>query len=183
MNDYYVYSSQHAYSGEEVTFPDAGSAANVFFVNHNGKLNNVSQQSGLNFTANSRSAAYFDLENDGDLDVIVNNYHGDVKLFTNNAEQLNNNWITLKLVGRPENGISLDAIGAQIIVGYDDDGYVWRQVTSSQGYMSVHPKQQHIGLSKANEAKVAVIWPNGTYQAFGVLKANHRYVLTYGAQQ
>lgn len=183
MNDYYVYSSQHAYSGEEVTFPDAGSAANVFFVNHNGKLNNVSQQSGLNFTANSRSAAYFDLENDGDLDVIVNNYHFDVKLFTNNAEQLNNNWITLKLVGSPENGISLDAIGAQIIVGYDDDGYVWRQVTSSQGYMSVHPKQQHIGLSKANEAKVAVIWPNGTYQAFGVLKANHRYVLTYGAQQ
>ena len=182
MNDYFVYSTKNAYESEEVIFPDAGKASNVFYLNEGGRLTNKSQPSGLDIVANSRSVAYLDLENDGDLDVVVNNYHDSAMLFRNNANKLDNNWLKIKLVGAPKNGVNLDAIGAQILVGFGDSGYAWRQVSSSQGYMSVHPKTQHIGLGKEKSARIMVIWPNGQRESFGVLEGNQSYLLNYGSQ-
>ncbi|NKF50088.1 CRTAC1 family protein [Shewanella sp. WXL01] len=190
MNDYYVYSTKNPYytdpvTGESVSnihFPDASKASNVFFLNNNGKLNNVSRQSGIDIIANSRSATYLDFDNDGDLDVALNNYHDTAKLFENNAEKLSNNWLKIKLVGSPEDGINLDAIGAQVLVGTASGGYIWRQVSGSQGYMSVHPKLQHIGLGKADSARVTVIWPNGERTFFEKLAANNSYTISYKAQ-
>jgi hypothetical protein len=186
MNDYYVYSSQNPYysdpnSGENMTghFPDASKASNVFFLNTNGGLTNMSAQSGLDIVANSRSAAYLDFDNDGDLDVVVNNYHDKAQLFENQANSLNNHWLKIRLVGSPENGVNLDGIGAQIIVGYGEKGYSWRQVSGSQGYMSVHPKEQLIGIGQSNQARVVVIWPNGQRQAVKDLQANKLYTIRY----
>lgn len=188
MNDYYVYSTNNPYyadpnTGESINaeFPDAAKASNVFFLNEAGGLVNTSEQSGLDFIGNSRSATYFDFDNDGDLDLLVNNYHDKAKLFENKAESLNNNWLKLRVKGLPSAGVNLDGIGTQIIVGFGDKGYGWRQVSGSQGYMSVHPKEQVIGLGKENLARVMVIWPNGKRQQFGPLKANQSYTLTYGA--
>ncbi|WP_394128930.1 CRTAC1 family protein [Shewanella maritima] len=190
MNDYYVYSTKNPYytdpvTGESVSnihFPDASKASNVFFLNSNGKLNNVSKQSGLDIIANSRSATYLDFDNDGDLDVALNNYHDTAKLFKNNAEKLSNNWLKIKLIGSPEHGINRDAIGAQVLVGTASGGYSWRQVSGSQGYMSVHPKVQHIGLGKADSARVTVIWPNGERMFFDELQANKSYTISYKSQ-
>ncbi|WOT06307.1 CRTAC1 family protein [Shewanella youngdeokensis] len=189
MNDYYVYSSDNPYysdphTGESINaeFPDAAKASNVFFLNSGGKLNNVSAVSGLDFIGNSRSASYLDFDNDGDLDVVVNNYHGTAKLFQNHAEKLNNNWLKIRLQGAPESGVNLDGIGAQIIVGTENQGYSWRQVSGSQGYMSVHPKEQHLGLGKATSAKVAIIWPNGQRQFFDNVAANKSYTIRYAQQ-
>jgi len=186
MNDYYVYSKENPYysdpmTGESMTgeFPDASRASNVFFLNQNGGLTNSSKQSGLDFVANSRSATYLDFDNDGDLDVLVNNFHGPAQLFENQAQDLHNNWIKIRLVGSPEHGVNLDAIGAQVIVGSDKDGYSWRQVSGSQGYMSVHPKQQVIGLGKAEVARVVIIWPNGKRQSLAGLAANAAYTIRY----
>ena len=186
MNDYYVYSTKNPYYTDpetdellNVDFPDAAKASNVFFVNSNGKLNNVSALSGLDFIGNSRSATYLDIDNDGDLDVAVNNYHDTAQLFANQAQKLNNNWLKITLEGSPEDGVNLDAIGAQIIVTTAEQGYTWRQVNGSQGYMSVHPKQQHIGLGKSKVAKVVVIWPNGTRHFFDGVAANKSYTISY----
>ena len=189
MNDYYVYSTDNPYyadplSGESmsVQFPDAAKASNVFFLNSGGKLDNVSTLSGLDLIANSRSAAYLDFDNDGDLDVVVNNYHDSAQLFENQAQKLENNWLKIKLQGAPDLGVNLDGIGAQIIIGTDDDTYSWRQVSGSQGYMSVHPKEQHAGLGKAKMAKVVVIWPNGERQSFENVPANRSYTIRYAKQ-
>ncbi|QLE86076.1 CRTAC1 family protein [Shewanella sp. Scap07] len=186
MNDYYVYSKKNPYytdpmSGESVSvdFPDAAKASNVFFINSNGKLNNVSALSGLDFIGNSRAATYLDLDSDGDLDVAVNNYHDTAQLFANQAQKLSNNWLKITLEGSPQNGVNRDAIGAQIIVTTASDGYTWRQVNGSQGYMSVHPKEQHIGLGKAHQAKVSIIWPNGKRQHFDNVDANQSYMISY----
>jgi len=186
MNDYYVYSTDNPYYTDPMTgksldvdFPDAAKASNVFFLNNSGKLSNMSVMSGLDIIANSRSAAYLDFDNDGDQDVVVNNYHDTAQLFENQAEKLQNNWIKIKLEGAPEQGVNLDAIGASIIVGTEGDGYSWRQVSGSQGYMSVHPKEQHIGLGKAGSARVMVIWPNGKRQLFESVKANQSYTISY----
>ncbi|WP_282167748.1 CRTAC1 family protein [Shewanella japonica] len=189
MNDYYVYSTDNPYyadphSGESmnVQFPDAAKASNVFFLNSGGKLDNVSAMSGLDIIANSRSAAYLDFDNDGDLDIVINNYHDSAQLFENQAQKLKNNWLKIKLQGAPDLGVNLDGIGAQIIIGTKDDTYSWRQVSGSQGYMSVHPKEQHVGLGKANSAKVVVIWPNGERQSFENVLANRSYTIRYAKQ-
>ncbi|QIR15123.1 CRTAC1 family protein [Shewanella aestuarii] len=186
MNDYYVYSTNNPYyadpnTGESINahFPDASKASNVFFLNNAGRLTNASAQSGLDFVGNSRSASYFDLDNDGDLDVIVNNYHDKAQLFENKAETLNNNWLKIRLQGSPKDGVNLDGIGAQVIIGFGEAGYGWRQVSGSQGYMSVHPKEQVFGLGKDKKAKVTVIWPNGKRQFFDEVDANRSYTITY----
>lgn len=189
MNDYFVYSTDNPYysdpnTGESVNalFPDASRASNVFFLNNAGGFVNTSKQSGLDIIANSRSASYFDFDNDGDLDVLVNNYHDKAQLFKNNGESLGNNWLKIKLVGAPEQGVNLDGIGAQIIVGYGEQGYGWRQVSGSQGYMSVHPKVQAFGLGKEDTVRVVVIWPNGKRQGFDNIEANKSYTIKYRAK-
>jgi len=188
MNDYYVYSTDNPYYSDPITgeslnvdFPDAAKASNVFFLNSGGKLSNVSAMSGLDMVANSRSATYLDFDLDGDLDVVVNNYHGTAQLFENQAQKLGNNWLKIRLQGSPENGVNLDAIGAQIVIGTAEGGYSWRQVSGSQGYMSVHPKEQHMGLGKSIKAKVMVIWPNGQRQYFENVEANRSYTIRYSA--
>jgi hypothetical protein len=183
MNDYYVYSTKKPYHGGKLTFPDASKASNVFYLNNEGWLKNQSAASGLDIVANSRSVTYFDLEGDGDLDVLINNYHDKAALFQNNAERLNNNWLKIKLQGAPQHGVNLDAIGAQVLVGFGTEGYVWRQVSSSQGYLSVHPKTQHVGLGREKTARVVVIWPNGQRESFGILTANNTYTLRYGVKK
>ncbi len=186
MNDYYVYSTENPYYTDPIenkqmnaTFPQANKASNVFFINSGGKLNNVSAMSGLDFISNSRSAAYLDMDGDGDLDVVTNDYHGPARLFENNAEMLGNNWLKIRLEGSPESGVNRDAIGAQLVLVDGDKLYVWRQISGSEGYMSVHPKVQHFGIQKRKHAHLLIIWPNGKRQKVANLEANRTHVIAY----
>ena len=89
MNDFNVYSTENPYyqppSGEvktPVTFAQSHREENVLFRNEGGRLQ-VQEKSGLELLSNSRSAVYFDADQDGDLDVAVNNYHGPVTYLSN----------------------------------------------------------------------------------------------------
>ncbi|MEE9607473.1 MAG: VCBS repeat-containing protein, partial [Myxococcota bacterium] len=59
--------------------------SNVFFLNDGGKLKNVSSRSGADFAGNSRSTAYLDLDDDGDLDIAVNNFHAKAVVLRNDS--------------------------------------------------------------------------------------------------
>ena len=61
--------------------------SNVFFLNEDGKLKNVSPRSGADFAANSRSTAYLDFDEDGDLDIAVNNFHSPATFLRNDADK------------------------------------------------------------------------------------------------
>ena len=135
--------------------------SNVFFRNQDGKLKNVSSQSGADFVGNSRSAAYLDFDDDGDLDIALNNFHAPAVIFRNNTEKRGLNWLKLRLIGDPESGSNRDAIGARILVTADGGLRVHREVHGGGGYMSMNPKQQHFGLGTAKSARVDIIWPNG----------------------
>ncbi|MDJ0838817.1 MAG: CRTAC1 family protein [Acidobacteriota bacterium] len=135
--------------------------SNVFFVNEGGKLENRSTESGADLLGNSRSAAYLDIEGDGDLDMILNNYHGPAVLYRNNAERYKRNWLRLQLDGDPAKGSNRDAIGARILITPKGGPVVWREISGSIGYLSQHPKEVHAGLADATEADVTIIWPNG----------------------
>ena len=151
--------------------------SNVFFVNEGGKLKNQSGRSGADFKSNSRSVAYLDWDNDGDLDIAINNFHDPATLLQNNSQLRGNHWIKVRLVGDPDRGSNRDAIGAQIEATSGDSLYLLREVQGGSGYLSMEPKEQHIGLGKANSVDLRITWPNGQVQDVMNLPANHCYLV------
>lgn len=171
MNDFNVYSSDNPYYAEPhggesmpVSFAHGRSEKNVFFVNRGGRLVESTHNSGLGLVGNSRSAVYFDYDNDGDLDVAINHYHGQVQLFENRVGTQSGNWAKLRLIGKGNR----DAIGAKVVFTLDDGRTIWRECHSTIGYLSVHPKELHVGLGKTDKARGRVIWSDGDTSAFEV---------------
>ncbi|NKB25227.1 MAG: hypothetical protein GKR87_12785 [Kiritimatiellae bacterium] len=184
MNEFNVYGSENPYYTDprenkkrNVYIPVSIKESNVLFVNEKGVLRNVSEHSGTDLLGNSPSAAYFDYDLDGDLDIALNNYHEAAVIYRNNAEQFNRNWLKIELMGDPSQGVNRDAIGARLILMMDNDHQIWREVHGSIGYQSVHPKQQHFGLGKIEKATLMVKWPNGQTAVFKDLTANQYYLI------
>ena len=154
--------------------------SNVFFVNEGGKLRNRSPQSGADFVGNSRSAAYVDLEGDGDLDIVVNNFHGEATVLFNRTEVRGRNWLKVRLIGDPTRHTNRDAIGARLVATTDGGLRVVREVQGGSGYLSMEPKEQHFGLGSADTVDLAIIWPNGANQVVRNLRANRAYTIHQG---
>lgn len=184
MNEYAVYSSVNPYltdpSGKPTNaiLPVAEKEVPVFFVNTNGMLQEETAKSGADPAGNARSVAYFDADADGDLDMVVNNFNTPAIVYRNNAA--GNHWLKLRLTGDPAKGVTRDAIGAKITVDTPSQKGMWREVFSTIGYLSVHPKEQHLGLGADKTADVTISWPNGDKETLRGLKANRTYNVTQG---
>ena len=175
MNDYHVYSETPYFTAvnhteAEIQLVPAKRATNVFFENEDGKMKNHSEGSGLDLMSNSRSAAFLDLDNDGDLDVALNDYHASAKCFLNHAERLENNWLKVKLVGDPAKGNNRDAIGARLLLETESGQTLWREIHGGGGYLSQDPKVQHFGLGRDQAKQLLIRWPNGAEQVVQNLK-------------
>lgn len=149
--------------------------SNVFYVNEDGMLKNESAQSGADFAGTSRSAAYLDMDNDGDLDIIINGFHDKARVFRNNADAQINQWLKVRLVGDFTKGSNRDAIGARLILTDESGNTVWREIHGGIGFMSDHPKEQHFGLGKSQKADLNVVWPNGEKKEYKGFVAGNVY--------
>ncbi|MDJ0840127.1 MAG: CRTAC1 family protein [Acidobacteriota bacterium] len=183
LNEYNLYaktSTMKDAEGEEYVIQNSARDrdTNVFFVNENGKLNNRGQESGADLLGNSRSAAYLDMDNDGDLDMVVTNFHLPAVLYRNNTQSLGNQWLKIKLVGNPAKATNRDAIGSRLLIKPEGGKTIWREVTGGVGYQSLHPKVQHAGLGKATRADVEIRWPNGDKQVVRNLDAGRIHTIT-----
>jgi enediyne biosynthesis protein E4 len=101
-------------------------------------------------------------------------------VFRNDLAAKDRRWLKMRLVGDPAKGSTRDAIGARIQVDSANHRGLLREVASTIGYLSVHPKQQHFGLGSDDTATVAIVWPNGDIQRFANLAANQAYTLRQG---
>lgn len=184
MNEYAVYSSVNPYltdakgNPSNAILPVAEKEVPVFFVNRDGMLQEETTKSGAGPAGNARSVAYLDADADGDLDMIVNAFNGPAAVYRNEAR--GNHWLKLRLVGDPAKHVTRDAIGAKVIVDTRSQKGMWREVFSTTGYLSVHPKEQHIGLGKDTTANVTIVWPDGTREKFDALAADKAYRVVQG---
>jgi hypothetical protein len=153
---------------------------NVFFTNDGGVLKNTSLSSGADFKGNSRSTAYLDIDEDGDLDIAINNFHAPATILRNNSERSGRNWLKIRLIGDPTQGSNRDAIGAQILVTAGEQLRVSREIQGGSGYLSMNPKQQHFGLGHATSVEVRIIWPNGEVLVLEDIAANRAHTVRQG---
>lgn len=149
--------------------------ANIAFKNTNGlQFSKVGEPWGLDHLGVSFGSAEADLDNDGDLDVVVNNYGEPASIFRNRSAA-SHHAIEVRLAGRASNRAG---IGATVEVE-TDAAIQMRFVTLARGYMSSPGARVHVGLGAHERVKtLAVTWPGGREQRFTDLPADRLYTLT-----
>lgn len=145
---------------------------NYLFEN-NGDLTFTKRNNEWGFTEPgfSNGACYADLDNDGDLDLVINEFNSKAKIFENNSTAYfkNNNYLTIKLTGERPN---LQAIGAKVYV-YAKGKMQMQELNPYRGYESTVALPLHFGLGKNTVAdSIKIIWPNGVTQAKYIIAAN-----------
>jgi len=141
----------------------------------NGRFEDVSAKAGpaLRTENLGRGCAFGDFDNDGNVDVIINNLDGPPTLLRNDASN-KNNWIMFKCVGTRSNR---SAIGTRIRITSGDHNQI-DEVMSGSSYYSQNDFRLHFGLGRASKAdRVDVTWPSGAKESFTDLSANQLYVL------
>jgi enediyne biosynthesis protein E4 len=133
-----------------------------------GKFVNVSRRcgNGLEVVESSRGIGLDDLDNDGDLDVVVLNSHAPPTILRNESEGANH-WLQVKLEGAKSNR---GAVGARVKVVAGDLVQV-AEVHSGRGYQSHFGSRLQFGLgSRANVDRIEVRWPSGNNEIFPGIK-------------
>ena len=116
----------------------------------------------------ARAVVAGDIDNDGDLDVLVSQIDGRAILLSNRSETAGN-WIILELEGRASNR---SAIGARVSVT-TEDGTLVSQVRSGGAYVSQNDLRLHFGLGDAQRVEeVEILWPSGRTSSLDNVEIN-----------
>ncbi len=161
---------------DDTTFPQE----KLLYVNDNAKFEERSSEAGDSFSIQGvgRGAAFADIDNDGDVDVLVTNNGSKAQLLRNDGGN-SNNWLMLKLVGRKSNR---DGIGARITARVGDRTLV-AQVQRAASYLSSQDARVHLGLGKSSHVtELQIDWPSGIRQTLQALPSNQILTVEETAQ-
>jgi hypothetical protein len=135
----------------------------------NGKFADVSNESGpgIRQERSSRGLAIGDLDNDGDVDVVIVNIDGTPSLLRNDGGNARG-WLIVKLRGRASNRLGL---GTRITATTPELRQI-AEATTSGSIFSASDSRVHFGLGAAAQADLEIRWPSGKVQAFRGVAAN-----------
>ncbi len=142
-----------------------------------GKFVNVSDKAGdgLKVRESSRGAGFDDLDNDGDVDVVILNSRAAPTILRNDSTD-QGNWLQVELRGKKNRF----AVGSQVRV-FAKDLTLTDEVHSGRGYQSHYGSRLYFGLGKRDTIdRVEVRWHGGKTETFSNLKINSRVTLTEG---
>ena len=147
----------------------------------NGKFRDVSEAAGPGITnlMSARGCAFGDFDNDGLIDVLVNPINA-VPQLLHCTSRIQNNWITLKLVGSKSNR---SAIGARIRCTAGDHKQI-DEVRSGGSFYSQNDLRVHFGLGKATRIdKLEIQWPSGQVDGFTDVPVNRFLKIVEGTNK
>ncbi|MBC3538726.1 VCBS repeat-containing protein [Rufibacter sediminis] len=149
----------------------ASNVNNYMFKNTgNLQFQNMGQNWGFSQPSNSNGAAYADLDNDGDLDLVANNVNQPAFIYQNQSDkQLKHHYLQVKLVGTGQN---TNGLGAKVTL-YHKGQQQYQEQMPSRGYQSTVSPVLHFGLG--NDAaldSLRIVWVGGKQQVLTQVKAN-----------
>jgi ASPIC and UnbV/FG-GAP-like repeat len=142
---------------------------------NNGDLSftDVSKEWGLMVPTFSNGAVYADLDNDGAMDMIVNNINDEAGIYRNRSrdnDKESNHYLQIKFTGASPN---IDALGAAVELHYDHGKQQVYENTPYRGYLSTVQNIAHFGLGKVTVVdSVLIHWPGGKSQLLEQVKAD-----------
>lgn len=142
---------------------------------NNGNLTftNVSNSWGMDLPSFSNGAAYADLDNDGALDMVVNNINDEALIYKNTARNANKNkahYLQIKFIGDAKN---VNGLGAWANIYYNHGAHQVYENNPYRGYLSSIQTIAHFGLGGITKLDSVVIsWPNNKKQVLINVKAN-----------
>jgi hypothetical protein len=145
----------------------------------NGRFEDVSSRAGKAFALAevSRGAAFGDLDNDGDTDVVIGNAAGPLHLLINTVGN-RQHWVGLRLVGRAMR----DMIGARVDLVRANGSVLRRRARSDGSYASANDPRVLVGLgTSADPVRVRVTWPDGTAEEWASVPVDRYTTLTQGS--
>jgi len=170
----------------------------VFRNRRTGGFEEVTSRAGAVFQTSevSRGAAFGDIDNDGDVDVLIGNAAGPSRLLINQIGS-RNHWLGLRLIGgrarlpstrsttsrsgRQDAVHGRDMVGARVAVLLADGSTVWRRVRTDGSYASANDPRVLVGLSEsAAPVRVRVTWPSGNVETWSSVPADRYTTLREG---
>ncbi len=148
--------------------------------NHDLSFTDDSENGGINEPSMSNGAAYADLDNDGDLDLIVNNISKEAFVFINNTNQKNipvtAHFLSLQLKG---DSLNPKGLGSKLLV-YNNGNAQLQEQNPVRGYFSSVDQQLVFGLGKNDQVdSLVIVWPDGKKQSVKNIVADTTLVLSW----
>lgn len=162
---------------EHLTSLGEVSLRNYVYLNKGGFMfEDISATAGIDKTSISNGAAYADLDDDGDLDMVVNNINSSAFVMRNDGGgQQHNNNITIKLIG---DSLNKDGIGA-VIYAYTKDTIQRIEQYPVRGYLSTVDARLHLGFGQSVPDSIKILWPDNKVQLIVNLIVNKTLTLNY----
>jgi hypothetical protein len=148
----------------------------------NGRFEDVSDRGGAPFRLLEvgRGAAFGDIDNDGDTDVVVGNASGPIRLLINNIGN-RNHWMGLRLVGGAQDR---DMLGARVEIRRKEGPTLWRRARSDGSYASANDSRVLVGLGTSQAVpSVRVQWPSGRVEQWPEVAIDRYTTLKEGTGQ
>ena len=150
---------------------------NYAFKNKGGiTFENTTAAWGLERPSFSNGSAYADLDNDGDLDLIINNINGEAFVYENTSKKGSAHTLSVKLMGA---GLNKNAIGATMHIYYAGQQQYYEH-QPARGYLSTVDDRAHFGLGSVSIVdSIKVKWPDGKTQLLTNVKADQLLTISY----